>query len=382
MGKSSKLLTILKVIISIYLVLCTVAIGLWVYLKFFKPDSFTNSAIYANTVEDINGKKSVMEINSYNNLFEVKFNYYTDYNSTDVIGSGVQILDFDNLKYKSNYTVETAGESAIWNWANARRIFTYMADDIGEANYESKRLCFYEESDNISYAGINNTLEEFGCFKIEIDGTSYALKLGKVSNLKTYLWGAFSEADRTSLSLLLRELYEICHSGTYRSGTFYFTINLQDYFDIFKFDGKEYKIIESDVFDTYVYVKLTNYTEDAKTAKDSIFGQVQYNTNWTNGTQDNLLNDHFSDKNYFILTEQNCKFTFDETEAKHIADINETSFSEYKDKNQNYTIVFDLDYLDELGIIFGGINKDGHIKDLNITSYFTLKDGVLTEVKV
>lgn len=371
MDKSSKLAVTIKIIVSIYLVLCTVAIGLWVYLKFFKPDSFTNSAIYANTVEDINGKKPVMEINSYNNLFELKFNYYTDYKSTDVIGSGVQILDFDNLKsiqYSSGII-------------HSRAVFSYMFGVVGEKNYESKRLCFYEESDGLSFAGINNTLEEFGCFKIEIDGTSYALQLGRDMNVKTGIFGT-THGCKSSFSLLIQRMYEIYHNGTYQSGTHYTTFPFKDYFDVYKFNGKEYKKDESNIWDTYIWTKFTNYTEDAKTAKDSIFGQVQYNSNWTNGTQDNLLNDHFSDKNYFILTAQNCKFTFDETKAKHIADINETSFNKYKNEKQNYTIVFDLDYLDEVGIIFGGINKNGHIKDLNITSYFTLKDGVLTEVKV
>lgn len=362
----------LKVIATIYLVVCIVAIGLWVYLKFFKPKSFTNSAIYANTVEDVNGKKPVMEINSYNNLFEVKFNYYTDYKSTDVISSGIQILDYENLKSED-----------VWN-ANvihSRFTFSYMTGNCGKDNYLNKRLCFYEESDNISFKGINNTLQEYGCFKIEINGESYALQLGREISIQKGAFGITS-GYKSSLSSLIQKMYEIYHSGKYQSGTHYTTFPFKDYFDVYKFNGTEYKIIESDIFDTYIYTKFTNYTEDAKTAKDSIFGQVQYNTNWTNGTQDNLLNDHFSDKAYFILTEQNCKFSFDETLGKHIADINEKSFNEYKNKKQNYTIVFDLDYLNNAEIVFGGVNKNGHIKDLNITSYFTLSNGILTEVAV
>ena len=360
----------LKIVISVYLVLCLVATATWIYLKFFKPKSFTNSAIYANTAEDINGKKPVMEINSYNNLFELKFNYYTDYNSTDVIGSGIQILDYDNLKSQDIATFEKG-------LFHPRIVYTFMFKE----NYESKKLCFYEESDNLSFAGINNTFDEYGCFKIEINGTSYALELGRDMDITTGIFGV-TTGTRSSLSLLVKKMYEIYHNGTYQSGTHYTTFPFKDYFDVYKFNGREYKKDESNIWDTYIYTKFTNYTEDAKTAKDSIFGQVQYNSNWTNETQDNLLNDHFSDKNYFILTAQNCKFTFDETEAKHIADINETSFNKYKNENQNYTIVFDIDYLDEVGIIFGGINKDGHIKDLNITSYYSLKDGVLTEVKI
>ncbi len=371
-NKQSKLLTVLKIILSIYLILCAISIGLWVYLKFFKPKSFTNSAIYANTVEDINGKKPVMEINSYNNLFELKFNYYTDYNSTDVVSSGVQILNYNNLK------LDWKRGPLDWNWY---QWFTYLDGENGQKNYDSKNICFYQESDGLSFKESDNSIQDFGCIKIEINGESYALQFGRALKVENGLANT-TITTKSSLSLFVKNLYEIFHSGTYDSGTYTVTFPFKDYFDVYKFDSEKYKKIESDIIDTYIYTKFTNYNEEAKTAKDSIFNQVQYNTNWTNDTQDTLLNEHFSDKNYFILTEQNCKFTFDESLATHIADINEASFNEYKDKKQNYTLVFDLDYLKEVGVAFGGINKDGHIKDLNITSYFTLENGVLTEVKV
>ncbi len=371
-NKPNKILTILKVIISIYLLICVAAIGAWVYLKYFAPKRFTNSAIYANFVEDENGKKPVMEINSYNNLFELKFNYYTDFNSTDVISAGVQILDFNNLKSD----LYMGGDLLHQEYT-----FSYIFGSKGKDNFNSKRLCIYEESDGLSYATINKEYEEYGCIKIEIDGSSYALQLGRDIYVKNYAFG-LSSKQKSSLSLLLKQMFEVYHNGTYKSGTYELTFPFKDYFDVYKFDGKKYEKIESDIFDTYIYTKFTNYNEDAKTAKDSIFGQVQYNSNWTSGTQDNLLNEHFRDKNYFILTEQNCKFTFDESQAKHFADINDTSFNEFKDKTQNYTIVFDLDYLEDVGVIFGGVNKNGHVKDLNITSYFTLKNGVLTEVQL
>lgn len=370
-------LKILKILISIYLILCCVACVFWIYFKFFKPDSFTNSAIYANEVEDINGKKCVMEINSYNNLFEVKFNYYADYNSTDVISSGVQILNFKDLKSGTYNT-----QSFPANMFVSTNYFSYMAGTNGKENYNSKNLCFYEESDNISYKAINSTLEEFGCFKIEIDGTSYALQLGRTKTTNITYFPTHITQEKSSFSRIIQKMYEIYHDGIQDAGEHYQTFKFQDYFDVYKFDGKKYEKVEADIFDTYFYVKVTNYNEDAKTAKDSIFGQVQYNSNWTNGEQDNLLNEYFSDRNLFKLTEQNCKFTFNETTNKHIANINDATYNEYKDKNLNFALVLDLDYLEEIGVIFGGVENDGNIKDLNITSYYTLTNGNLTEVQI
>lgn len=358
-----------NVILTIYLILCIVAGAVWIYFKFFKPDSFTESSIYANEVEDVNGKKTVMEINSYNNLFEIKFNYYSDYNSTDVIGSGIQILNYEDLRADE---IRTDG----WHWS---RWYSFLSGPNGQYNYDSKNLCFYQESDGLSYTGISDGSDEFGCLKIEIDGISYALKLGRVMNVEEgLLWTTIS--TKSSLSLLIKNMYEIYHNGKFQSGTYYLTFPFKDYFDVYKFDGKKYELIETDIFDTYIYTKFTNYNEDAKTAKDSIFGQVQYNSNWVKDKSQSLLNEYFSDSTIFKLTEQNCKFTFDETVNKHIADINDKTYNEYKDKKQNYTIVFDLDYLNTTDILFGGVNKDGRIKDLNITSYYTLSNGVLTEV--
>lgn len=372
------LATTLSIILTLYLIICVVCSGIWIYLKYFAPRSFKETTLYANSVEDISGKKSVMEVVSYKNLFELKFNYYSDYNSTDVISSGVQIIDFDKLKMiniKSGFWNETLYQS-YFTGSNINGIIQ------GSANSANNNICFYEISDGLSYAGINNKLDDFGCIKIEIDGVSYALQLGKVMNVTSGFLGT-SVTAKSSLSLVLKKMHEVFTSGIYPSGTHSLSFKFEEYFDIFKFDGKEYKLIsDTDKVTTYIYTTFTNYNEEAKTAKDSMFGQVQYNSNWTNGPQESLLNEYFSDTTRYILTEQNCKFTFDETINKHIGNINEKTFNEFKSIKQNYVIVLDLDYLNEIGVVFGGFNKDGNLKELGITEYYTLSNGVLTEVKI
>lgn len=373
----SKAKTALKIIISIYLVLCFVASVVWIYLKYFAPDSFKETTFHANTVEDINGKKSVMEIVSYNNLFELKFNYYSDYNSTDVISSGVQILDFDKLKMGKV-------TSGFWNTTEYQSYFNFSTrvGNLPLSGNVNNNIYFYEQSDNLGYTGINNTLDDFGCFKVEIDGVSYAFQLGRIMKTQNgALWTSVS--TKSSLSLLLQKMHEVFTSGTYPSGTHSLSFKFEEYFDIFKFDGKKYTLIsDTDKVTSYIYTTFTNYTEDAKTAKDSLFGQVGYNSNWVKDSSQSLLDEHFSDTTKYILTEQNCKFTFDETLNKHVADINESTFEKFKTVKQTYTIIFDLDYLSKAGIVFGGVKKDGHIKDLGITSYYTLQNGELTGVKI
>lgn len=370
-----KTLKILKVFLSIYLVFCFIACAFWVYYKFFRPDTFTNSVIYANEVEDINGKKSFMEINSYNNLFEIKFNYYTDYDSTDVISCGVQILNYDELSSrKFNYNTSITG--LFYNSV----YFSYMADTCGTKNLSNKNLCFYEESDNISFKAVSNELNEFGCFKIEIDGVSYALQLGRLSGGTRRFITYYDQ--KSSLSQLIKSMYEVYNEGIQDIGVHYQTFPFKDLFDVYKFNGKEYEQIDSDIFETYIYTKVTNYNVDAKTAKDSIFGQIQYNSNWTNGDGESLLDEYFSDTSLFKLTEQNCRFEYDSNTNNHIACINEKTYNEYKDKNLNYALVFDLDYLENIGVVFGGVKNDEYLQMLNITSYYTLSNGILTEVVI
>jgi len=358
------------------------SIGLWVYVKFIAPDSFKETTIYANQVEDTNGKKAVCEVVAYDNadgsgiqLLDIKLNYYSDFNATNVVASGIQIIGgTKNLKSDRPSEITKI-------FVSRREYDNFIAGEVGKQNYNNQKLCFYEANDKLSYAGVNNKFDNFGLIRVEIEGKIYALKFGKEISANTPLW--MRESYVSSLSLFAKQLEEIVMSMPV--GQDEQTIKFEDMFEIWEFNNKtkEFDLVTEgiDLVTSYLYIDFTHYTTGAKTAQDSVFGQIQYNTNFVvDGA--NALDEHFSDKAIYKIDEQWLEFKFDEEKQAHYFDLQQESYNYLKDKNLNIELTIDLDYLKENNIAFGGVVENSRLKTLGVTSYFTISNGVKSEVQL
>lgn len=355
------------------------SIGLWVYVKFIAPDSFKETTIYANQVEDTNGKKAICEVVAYDNadgsgiqLLDIKLNYYSDFNATNVVASGIQIID-GTKNLKSDHPSEI-----VKFFVSTKNYDNFIAGEVGKQNYNNQKLCFYEANDKLSYAGVNNKFDNFGLIRVEIEGKIYALKFGKEISANTPLW--MRDSYVSSLSLFAKQLEEIVMSMPV--GQDEQTIKFEDMFEIYEFTGNKYELVSNtDLVTSYLYIDFTHYTTGAKTAQDSVFGQIQYNTNFVvDGA--NALDEHFSDKAIFNIDEQYLEFIFNEEKQAHYFDLQEKSYNYLKDKNLNIELTIDLDYLKENNIAFGGVVENSKLKTLGVTSYFTISNGVKSEVQL
>ena len=371
-----KLLNILDIVI---LILCIVSIGLFIYLKWLAPDKYTEMVTYMGVLENVDNKVCAVNVSYYENkdgsgeeLFEIKLSGYTDTNAKEITSFGVQVLgDFKKLA-----SYETKRINKKWLFFETDRDYYTTILDF---NRNSKNLCFYSETDDLSYKNVDTSFDDFGFIRLKINDKIYAFCFGCEIRTESSL-GVTSRAI-SSFSSFILNMHEKVKSLPV--GHSYTTFGFKNMFKVMEFKDNQYNDItnQDDVFN-YCYVNVNHYTTGAKTANDSVFKNIQYNTNWSiNGAS--LLDGHFSDKSTYCLTEKDCVFKYDETLNKHLFDINDNCYKNYiKKKNLNYELVLDLDYLTSVDIIFGGVSSNNRLKELGITKYYITSNGEKTGVSV
>lgn len=375
MSKTAK--TILDVIVTILLIFFLVADAYWIYLKYFAPDSFTELVVNASTVEDTDGKHAICTVKYYENadntgieLLEVQFTGYTDTTQTNISSFGVQIVgSINDLEATARFSkiVKTG-------FAGIPTEFWHYYTFFDEKNYEAGKLCFYKQSDNLAYANVNTAFDEFGYIRFGIDDKTYALQPGLSRNDYKALWEQHRDVSSLSEFILnMQEIASSCPVG-HSAKTFVF----KDMFKLYEYTNGKYEDIsnQNNIF-TNLFIDFEHYTTGATTANDSIFGMIQYNTNYTiNGSS--LLDEHFSDKALYKLTEQDFVFNFSEETSGHTGTLNESCYN-YLVKNniQNLHIVIDKDYLTSFGCVYTGLSKT-HLEEFNIAGYYIIEDGVKT----
>ena len=380
------ILSSIGILIFFALIFC---IGYWVYYKFFAPERFTELTINLSTVEDTNGKKPILEVVYYENadnsgveLLDVKLNGYSDINATNIVSFGVQVIGgLNNLESATNYPVVTATTHplGIMTVANdIKHIYTFIDGDIGKRNHDAGKIAFYEESDNLNYANVNTDFNDFGYIRVEIEEKVYALKFGYNRDFWKVLWE--THHNSSSLSEFVKDVGEQvkrCPIGEINK-----TFGYKDMFEIFEIiDGKFENVSNQDETYSYMFINFKHYQTGAKTAKDSLFKQIQYNPNFVVDGH-SQLDEHFSDKSIFNINEQWLEFKFNEEKQAHYFDLQEKCFNYLKDKNLNVELIIDLDYLKEIGIAFGGLAENSKLQELGIKSYYTLTNGVKSEVQL
>lgn len=376
-----------EVLAGLILLVLTISIGLWVYVKFFAPDSFTELVVNLGTIEDTNGKKAIIEVACYENkdksgieLLDVKFNGYSDINAKNIVSFGVQVVGgVNNLASINDAKTHTKTINFLGILPVAidtAHHYSFLSGKLGKENEKKGKLSFYQESDNLNYANVNTAFDDFGYIRVEIEDKIYALQLGCVRDSYKILWE--NQHNTSSLSEFIKDIekqVKSCPIGETAK-----TFSYKDMFKVLEYkNGKFEDITNQDEVYNYIYIDFKHYTTGAKTAQDSLFKQIQYNTNFIYGNS-SPLDVHFSDKELHYLNNNDLHFIYDETKGCHLLDVTEECYKYYKDKELNLIISIDKDYLKINNVIYGGINENGLIKELNITSIYVTENGVKSEV--
>mgnify|MGYP004522806527 CR=1 FL=1 len=376
---------LISVLYIIVMIICLASMGMFVYLKWLAPEKKTELVSNMGPLENVDGKVCVAQVSYYENkdnsgeeLFEVKLTGYSDTNAKEIVSFGIQIIgDFNKLNYDDSFRYTSKKWWITVIPTETKQIYTFLSGGLGQKNEKQGKLCFYSETDNLSYKNVDTPFDDLGAIRLQIDGKIYRFSFDcNVSKSEQELF--ITRLYRSSLSLFVQNIYE--KVKTIPIGHFYRTFEFKNMFKVEEFKNNQYENItnQDEVFN-YCYIDVNHYTSGAKTATDSIFNQVKYNTNWTiNGAS--LLDGHFSDKSIYYLSQNDCKFTYDETINKHKFDISERCYDTYKKEKLNYILVLDLDYLQSINVVLGDIKQNSLLSKLGVTKYYTKSGDVLTEV--
>ena len=386
MGENkSKGKNILEIILIIYLIFCVIASAFWIYRKYFAPEIKTEMQTYLNEIEDTNGKRCIVQAVYYENkdnsgveLLDVKLSGYSDTKSKNIVSFGVQIIgDFEKLKQTDELS-QVVGRGFLGIATTINRSYSFIGDELGQQNANSGMLCFYEESDNLNYKAVDSAFDDFGSILVKINDVNYRFCLGYARDEMQFLWE--NHRWTSSLSEFVKSIYE--KIGSCPVGQSKHTFGFKDMFKVMKEENNEFvNITNQDDIYNYCYVDFTHYTSGAKTANDSLFKQIQYNTNYVY-LNNSLLDEHFSDESIYYLTEQNCTFTYNSTTNQHDFDISSATYNEYKNKNLNYKLVIDKDYLDSINVVLGNLKSNSNLVRHGLTKYYIKENGVITGVTV
>lgn len=379
MSKTFK--SIASVFFSFLILFFVVADIVWVYFKFFAPDSFTELVVNASTVETVDDKRAICEAVYYENvdgsgveLLDIKFNSYTDINKTSISSFGVQIIgSINSLELYSNhdYVVERGFlglPTVLYDYSS------FIHSDAYTKNRNLDKMFFYQESDNLNYANVTSSFDDFGYIRIDIDDTIYALKPGVVRSEYTLFWEKRQCVSTFSdFIAAIRDILQSCPIGNFAK-----TFTFKDMFKLYEVqNGKYVDVSNQDNVFANLFINVTHYTTGAKTAKDSVFNMIQYDTNYS-VSGSSLLDDHFSDNELYKLTEKDFYFTYSDTDSGHIAVI-KSECKNYLLSNdiKDLYIVIDKDYLTSIGCFYCGLSKSG-LENFNVVEYVLIENGVKT----
>lgn len=398
----NKGLKITLITIFITLMVGCIGIDLWyLYIKQFEPEKVVSNTFEVGLQETTNGDvKYFMEVNMYEDLFEVKFNYMLDENKENFYSQGVQFY----------------GESLGFAWGDSSVAPIYRGEDtellLIQHEYYDKYLKRRSISGDFTYymmfdetkSGVvsSNSLNEYSFFKIDLDGKLYAMKLkGEDTPRNSDTWvtsytediGAvkFSHYDCYTyydIDYLLNLIYDSISSvpnGTNSSYLFEFG-NLFNYYEYLE-DGTYSEVITYDKADlitsavkSYYSIKVTKNAGKVQQASQSLFKSINGQSNFnTTGIESN---------DYFIgrtIIEANLNH-FDAvsvTENDIVLKLKDDFIScytqeKYKDKIY-LSVLIDLDQLIEDGKNFLGFSLDNGFSNFTIISCQSVKtiDGEL-----
>lgn len=384
-------------------ILCLIP-NIWYLNIFLNGDEKVISKTYAVGLQETTDGDIdyFMEINLYDNLFEVKFNYLMDETQSSLYSQGIQIFgDIEFEQTTGNFQLEDkhqVGGSTLWKDFEYNQYKTYDLTSGDYYNYQSYDN--YETTTNST-----NPIDDDTYFKIQLgNDTEKEIFLMKFKgdntplNSDTYLgydtWkdGLFGRTDHLvnyyihyDINYLLNILYNSVQSlpaGTNQSVVFEFG----DLFDYYEYDESSSTYIGEPVSldkasliinDTksYYAIKVFVNEGDALKSSDSIFNCIAGNSNY-NATGDYDSEDYFIGKTMIVCTYS--YFDFVQISENNYAFKLKQSFIDYLNLPQNKNkivlkIEINLDDLNNLGYTFVGFTEDNGLSDFEILECYTLE---------
>lgn len=423
-----------KILVTILSIISLVAVGVdvwYVYILKYAPQKVISQTfeVGEQVVFKEDGsveKKHFIDINIYDNVYEIQFNYMLDENQTAFFSQGIQYVlknGSDKLDFKGEYT-KVLKSSNKWTteadhttgWFS-KKIYHNQNRVLGNKEYKNITRYDYMSGDSFETTSIStNPINSDTMFKIQLGDDLYGMKLryddidfkldkndlyigsetehayNKVYFVKTdYHYNTYYNYKAYDIEYFLEVLFnavsnDVIPSGTDKTMVFEFG----DFFNYYKYDEEkgqysdekvktdELSKISSDIKNYYCIGVRVN-EGNLNSSDDSLFNCYAGNSNYN---LDNSLNNYFIGRN--IVTVDIDKFDFIETDISGVYNLklNDNFIAYYKDYIGivELDIIIDLDYLSSLNLSYGGVVKDS-LKGFKIHSETTIQtvDGELVK---
>ena len=427
MANKYKKSPILTIIVSIVIILCLSIDAYWFFILKVKPDVLVSKTynVGAQTITKVDGNKETkdfMELNLYDNCFEIKFNYVRDEKQNAFYSKGIQFYGSDGINFKDKFykNKEKHEGDAVLTKETFASVKEYYDVDMTVLNKNP----YYFFTDDYQYASgddyettLENNLnspiskdtmfgvqigDEFFGMSLKYDSIFYTEKIdmfgihtvvrdeindryyiGESSqyDLRTEAFGFldlgkryysaidknYRECDIYYFAEVLYESIKNIPNGTSQDIIFTF----DDLFNYYKYDSQQKRYISCSEEDTakvkhhtksYYSIHVTKNEGDIKKASQSLFNRVKGSAQYdTSGTVGKSI--YFIGRTIVELTEADFNQVL--MEDGFILVIKKECFDYYyQNKNDIMLNIIIDDTVSQLGN-FKGIDKDS-IKDFSI----------------
>lgn len=339
--KQSSSLSILAWMYLPVAIICAVLLCWLMYYEIYLKNTtiafqsaFVDEATYA---ED----KYFMEVQVFDDVLEVKVNYYVDtnlptqnedgsYDDKYIMSTGVQFYDTPI----STSTINTTG--AVF-YDTATRV------------YELQNCTYYTQPDGLDSAYISGEagLANQDAWIWDISGQLCAIKERGAVFLEKCWW--CSLYDSYDMSRLIAENYESFLS--FREGTTITLFDFSRYFDLYTTDSNGHftnPVQDENILEewTYVTVKVTKTNHKMLSAKQSLFGSYRGDSEWSADGSEYTQN-YWTDETVYQITADDFTFSYDAN--GYSIEVKKTCLS-YLSEFNNLVVDININ-LDDFGII-------------------------------
>lgn len=424
--------TLKNIGITLLSILCVICIGLdiWygvilttgkdkVISQTFILGNQTVSRIDPDTGNNITESKEFCEVNIFEDVYEIKFNFLLDEKMEYFYSQGFQFLanengkiDFENKTFNTIVKSEKIDSSNRFNFNDDTLKFVKKVTYnrlLKDVNYQNLTIKKYAQDGvtKTSYLAINPITENF-LFKIEIGGKVYGMKLkneditfDQNSNLflgterdtpyDNFIYKRaehYNDYRTADIYFLAEQIYNaiVCSDKKLgEAGSIYF--QFPNIFNYYEFNGKQYSEISVDLdnakkitedISSYYGIKFHLHEGKMRSASQSLFKMKDGNSNFAldGATQ----TDYFTGATLLNVTANDFDWIATENSGEYLFKLSDDFRKLYeKEERLQFYIQIDLDYLEECGVKFVGFSENS-LKNFNIYKAVTKTKGIVTEV--
>ena len=395
MNKMKKIGIVSTIIFLLFSIVC---ISWYAFLKSFGKVKVVSTTFEIGLQSTVDGNsKYFMEVNSYDNCFEIKFNYLLDENREHFFSQGLQYYsETDNVSIIKSSKLETTDFSEnFWGWETYHRV---------EKNYykhsvRTERINYMSSNDYIDTLISTNPIGNESHFKITLDkdgkNVVYLMKFkgdvliqadDKFKNwysMRTYYTDYYNVFDVDTLAGLVYQGISSLSYGTTHACIFEFG-DLFEYFEPVddqngvwqKVEEKNTDLIIEDI-KSYYSIKVTKHEGKIQKASQSLFNCVNGSANFNLTSSDSQ--DYFFGRTTITVdnipgkSEVSYVKINDTQVACKLSDKFNNAYFTYADKI-NLIVLIDLDVLELEGLEFVGFTKDSGLNNYKVISCQTVEN--------